>query len=96
MTLRMSSSADAEFSEAIAWYDERSRRVAIRFADEFEKGIESIRQHPESHALVKDGFRCCKLSRFPYGLVYTIENSGILIVAVMHLCRGPEYRKERL
>ena len=33
---------------------------------------------------------------FPYGILYTIERDFVLIVAVMHLSREPEYWRHRL
>ena len=35
------------------------------------------------------------VSRFPYGIYYTIEGGGIVIWAVKHLHRDPDYWQER-
>ncbi len=40
--------------------------------------------------------RRCRLSRFPYGLIYTIDNGDVLELAVAHLHRRPDYWRERL
>jgi mRNA-degrading endonuclease RelE of RelBE toxin-antitoxin system len=37
-----------------------------------------------------------RLSRFPYGLIYTIDNGDILVLAVAHLHRRPDYWRDRL
>ncbi len=39
--------------------------------------------------------RRCMARRFPYGILYTIEQDYILILAVMHCSRQPGYRKSR-
>jgi hypothetical protein len=36
------------------------------------------------------------LSAFPYAILYTIEHDFLLIVAVMHLSREPNYGKRRV
>jgi len=35
--------------------------------------------------------RRCLVHRFPYGIIYAIENDTIYIAAVMHLRREPGY-----
>ena len=35
------------------------------------------------------------VKRFPYGILYSKEQKGIFIVAVMNLYRQPEYWKHR-
>jgi len=40
--------------------------------------------------------RRCLLRRFPYGLIYHEELGDILIVAMAHLHRQPEYWRDRL
>ncbi|HIP58812.1 MAG TPA: hypothetical protein EYH01_00115 [Campylobacterales bacterium] len=40
--------------------------------------------------------RRCLVNRFPFGLVYRIEGDTIVIVAVMHLSRKPDYWYSRV
>ncbi|CAN5490471.1 hypothetical protein BH10PSE6_BH10PSE6_28480 [soil metagenome] len=40
--------------------------------------------------------RRCRLSRFPYGLIYTIDKYDVLVLAVAHLHRRPDYWRDRL
>ena len=37
------------------------------------------------------GVRRCLLARFPYGLIYGIDQETIVVVAVAHLHREPRY-----
>ena len=39
--------------------------------------------------------RRCLTNRFPFGIVYTLKDGTIVIVAVMHLNREPDYWKKR-
>jgi hypothetical protein len=36
------------------------------------------------------------MNRFPYGLIYTATEAEILVIAVAHLHRAPEYWRTRL
>jgi hypothetical protein len=40
--------------------------------------------------------RRCLARRFPYGVLYFMEQGDILILAVMHLHRSPDYWKARI
>jgi toxin ParE2 len=43
-----------------------------------------------------EGLRRCRVSRFPHGLIYAIEDGDIMVLAVAHLHRRPEYWRDRL
>jgi hypothetical protein len=40
--------------------------------------------------------RRCLLRRFPYGLIYALDQDDILILAVAHTRREPGYWRDRL
>jgi hypothetical protein len=46
-------------------------------------------------ALLEGEVRRVLVRRFPYGVLYSEDAEGILVVAVMHLHRDPEYWKDR-
>ena len=39
---------------------------------------------------MEDDVRRCLTSRFPYGVLYSIETDEVFILAVMHLNRNPD------
>ena len=45
---------------------------------------------------VGEGVRRCRMNRFPYGLIYAVDNGDILVLAVAHLHREPGYWRDRL
>ncbi|WP_233787150.1 hypothetical protein [Dulcicalothrix desertica] len=45
--------------------------------------------------IIDEDVRRCMTRRFPYGILYTIEQHYILILAVMHCSREPGYWKSR-
>jgi len=85
-----------EFREAANWYNEREPLLALRFVDEVESTIRRVLDEPKRFRVVDEDVRRCLTHVFPYALLYTIEPSFILIVAVMHCAREPGYWKTRL
>jgi len=57
---------------------------------------ENCREGPLRWRKIKGRFRRSLIERFPYGIIYSAENDGIFIAAVMHLKRKPDYWKKRI
>lgn len=88
--------AKIEFNNAIDYYEKRKTGLGREFADEIYEAIERILRFPNAHSPLSLNSRRCLVSRFPYGLIYQIRDSDILIVAVMHLNREPNYWQDRI
>ena len=97
MTYSFHPEARAEFKEATLYYSEKSRTLAAAFYAEIEYAIEGIAQNPLLYNVVDDeDVRRCLTKRFPYAILYTIDDHYILILAAMHCSREPSYWKHRL
>jgi toxin ParE1/3/4 len=84
-------------AEATArWYAARSDSAAAAFSNEIDAAIAAIDEHPEAWPAYDHGTRRFLLRRFPYSVVYRVEASRILIVAVAHGRRRPGYWTECL
>jgi len=46
--------------------------------------------------LLAPAIRRCRLRRFPYSVIYTVEAGEILILAVAHQHRKPRYWQDRI
>ena len=88
--------AETEFEQAVAYYDQHGFGLGDEFADEIQDAIQRILAHPEAWQSYHHGTRRCLTRRFPYGVVYQIQPTQILIVAVVNLWREPGYWGERL
>ena len=88
--------AEAEFSQAIVYYEERESSLGYDFAVEIYSAIERAVCHPRAWPIIEDGLRRALVSRFPYGIIYSEEGGELFVVAVMHLHRDPEYWKIRV
>lgn len=82
--------------EAAFFYETANVGLGDDFLDDVENAINSIRQWPEVGTEIADGFRRTLVRRFPFGIVYIVEPDCILVVAVAHLRRSPDYWKGRI
>lgn len=88
--------ADQEFIEAVAYYEERDPGLGLDFSREVYATIRNVLDYPNLWPEIEDEVRRCLVHRFPYGVLYGVEPDGIVILAVMHLHRDPDYWKHRL
>jgi plasmid stabilization system protein ParE len=85
----------AEYAEAVQYYTQQRVEVAQAFIDAIEDAVYRIRESPTRYMVIDEEIRRCMTRKFPYGIIYTIEQDYILILAVMHCSREPEYWKDR-
>ena len=96
MTFSFHPEAEAEFFASIDYYENCEIGLGYDFAIEIYLTIERIISIPQAWTLLDQDIRRCLVNRFPYGVIYTIEDNEIYILAVMHLHRDPEYWRHRI
>ncbi|WP_414545118.1 MULTISPECIES: type II toxin-antitoxin system RelE/ParE family toxin [Nostocaceae] len=84
-----------EYTEAVQYYAQQRAEIAQAFINAVENAVYQIRESPNRWNLVDEDVRRCLTRKFPYGILYTIEQDYILILAVMHCSREPGYWKNR-
>jgi toxin ParE1/3/4 len=84
-----------EYAEAVQYYAGKRVEIAQAFINSVEGAVYRIRESPERYVAIDEDVRRCMTRRFPYGVLYTIEQDYILILAVMHCSREPGYWKNR-
>jgi plasmid stabilization system protein ParE len=88
--------AEIEMTEASIFYEAATSGLGADFLDEVQRIIDIIREHPELGRLIDQNFRQALLHRFPFSLIYSAEIDTILIVAVAHQRRRPDYWRNRI
>jgi hypothetical protein len=88
MKSRFHEAADAELTEAVAYYDGRAEGLGDRFLAEIKAATRYIEQYPEIAPVIEDGVRAKVLVKFPYSLMYVVEERQLYIVAVAHQSQG--------
>ncbi len=75
----------------ISYLELRAAGLGRRFFTEVRRAQDLIAQFPESAPLISPGIHKRVLRKFRYSLVYTIEKHALLILAVAHHSRRPNY-----
>ena len=84
-----------EYRQAVAWYNQRESHLGLQFVNAVEDTIQRVLEAPRRWRIIEEDIRRCLTHVFPYAILYTIEPEFLLIVAVMHCSREPNYWKHR-
>lgn len=95
MTVHHLLEAELEILDAVTFYKDRAGDLAADFYNEFKRAREEVATFPEFWGPVGGGYRRKLLARYPYGIIYRVEGEEILIVALAHTSRRPEYWRGR-
>jgi len=87
--------AEAEFREAVEYYNQQAEGLGYEFAAEVRRTLSRIVRFPHAWPALSPRTRRCRTNRFPYGVVYQSRDDAILIVAVMHMRRHPSSWRDR-
>jgi plasmid stabilization system protein ParE len=82
-------------AEAYRWYEEQRTGLGADFVSCVEEGLAKIRTAPEAYPIVHKKVRRLLIKRFPYGVFYVVEQTRLIVLAVLHERRDPEVWKSR-
>jgi hypothetical protein len=88
--------AQLEFDDASEYYEFEVPGLGTRFREEVKRGIRRIREYPDAWAKEKNDVRRYLLHRFPYKILYSIEQDYIYVIAIAHCHRRPDYWIDRI
>ena len=88
--------AEEEMTEASIFYESASQGLGSDFLDDVQHAINMIRTQPLIGRDIGDGFRRVLLSKFPFNLIYAIASNEVVVTAVAHQRRRPDYWRERM
>ncbi len=93
MKVRFLKVAEAEFDDAIEYYEIQQEGLGDRFKNNVEYAILRIVAFPEAFRPLSKRTRRCLVTKFPYGVIYQHRDDSkeILVVAIAHLHRKPDY-----
>ncbi|MCP4112546.1 MAG: type II toxin-antitoxin system RelE/ParE family toxin [Desulfobacteraceae bacterium] len=96
MKVRFLSPANIELDEAVRYYDHQMPGLGFRFFQEIDAAVERMKFMPEAWTRIGKQTRRCLVNGFPYALLYMAEADEIIVTAVAHLHRDPEFYKDRI
>ena len=95
MKIRFLALAQREVDDTVAWYNEQAEGLGQEFLDELDRAVRRAATFPLSCIEIEPGLRRCLMARFPYGLIYGVDQELLVVVAVAHLHREPRYWIDR-
>jgi toxin ParE2 len=96
MNVRFLHVAKTELDDAVEYYNRERPGLGYEFVWEVFFAIDRIRQFPRAWQAFQEDTRRCLIRRFPYGVVYLREEDVIVVLAIAHLHRDPDYWIDRL
>lgn len=78
---------------AYAWYEDQLPGLGEDFLTELDKVFEKLAHHPQHYGFAFDDFRDIRTTRFPYLVVFKIEDNIVYINKVKHSKRRPSVEK---
>lgn len=96
MIVRILAEATAETEAARQYLNEQSPGLGGRFLDELSVALQAIGMRPLSFAKLEtlpddQPYRRALLSTFRYAVIFELLDNEIVVVAVAHTSRGPNY-----
>lgn len=85
--LRMAAKAFTDLKEAVDWYEARNLEAADRFCRAIDLALDDIVANPRLFARWDDDFRYVRLQRFPYYIIYRLDDNTVTVSAIRHTSR---------
>ena len=95
LEVRLRPEAEQDLSDAAAWYEEQLPGLGHRFLDNVLQAFSSVSEAPLMYSVVHRNTRRALIHRFPFGVYYLVEDTSIVVIAVMHGSRDPRRWKTR-
>ena len=97
IAVELNDAAEAEFYKIVDYYKQFDRSLPYDFIQDFEDAVQRLIKFPKAGQPYLHQTKRIFLNRFPYSFVYKIYSDELIIVfAIMHMKRKPDYWKKRL
>lgn len=96
MRVRFLTPARQDLIEATSYFEEQMPGLGARFQVEAQDTIARIRAFPLAWPPLSPRTRRCLLNRFPFSVIYEPRQDEIIIVAIGHQHREPDFWKTRI
>ncbi len=91
MSLIFDPLAKREYEDAFEYYEAQDEGLGEKFRSAVWAAIAILEQFPAVGEEVRPGIRKILLRRFPYKLIYSATDDALVVIAVAHGHREPDY-----
>jgi toxin ParE1/3/4 len=97
ISLILTEKAQEDFDDAYQWYEESEPGLGKEFIRCIDAKIAEIKRYPLHHQIIQsDRVRRALTNRFPFSIYFVDEEEIIVIFAILHQKRSPDFWKSRL
>ena len=88
--------AKYDIDEIFLWYESKKEGLGLAFIIDFDNTIIKIKRNPFYAGFIEGKARNASLKKFPYNIIFTIEENIVFVHAVIHQSRNPLLTSVRL
>jgi len=88
--------AEEDLKKAFSWYEDKRKGLGHDFLLQISAGLGFIKRNPEIFRPEYKGTRKHIIKRFPYKIIYLVEEEKIIVIAVIHGKRSSYLTTERI
>jgi mRNA-degrading endonuclease RelE of RelBE toxin-antitoxin system len=96
MTMEILKIARREYDEAKEFYETEQLGLGFQFEEQIRHSLLRIQQYPQVWPPERKEIRRYIVHKFPYKILYSIQDDKIVVLAFAHLHRQPDYWVARL
>jgi len=88
--------AENDLKEAFSWYENRRQGLGYDFLLQVDAGLKFLEKNPKIFPPEYEGARKYIIKRFPYKIIYLLEEERIIVLAVIHGKKSQILTKKRI
>jgi plasmid stabilization system protein ParE len=96
MKLEILEIARREYDEAKEFYETEQPGLGSQFKEQIRHSLLRIQQYPQAWPPERKEIRRYIVHKFPYKILYSVQDDKIVVLAFAHLHRQPDYWADRL
>jgi plasmid stabilization system protein ParE len=97
ISLILTEKAQEDLDDAYQWYEDQEQGLGKEFIRCIDAKIAKIKRYPLHHQVVQsDRVRRALTNRFPFSIYFVDDEEIIVIFAILHQKRSPDFWKSRL
>jgi plasmid stabilization system protein ParE len=93
---RFIAQARQEFFDEIHYYKKIHPQLSLRFVSAVEEATRRAIEFPDAGSISEAGTRFVITANFPFSIIYRAVENGIIVFAVAHQSRAPNYWSSRI
>lgn len=82
--------AEADLAEAKKWYDDKRVGLGDDFLEHVEVAFQTVQRFPLVSQPLYKNLRRVRVPKFPYTVIYRVDDDQITVLAVYHTSRDPK------